>query len=84
MKKLILAALVLLSVESFAQTHVVQGSVFVFDSLKVTRHAHRCKALCHKTFAATDAACQANGNHRGSSTKLTICGSTLTLYTLAG
>lgn len=35
MKKLILAALVLLSVESFAQTHVVQGSVFVFDSLKV-------------------------------------------------
>lgn len=35
MKKLFLAALVLLSVESYAQTHVVQGSVFVFDSLKV-------------------------------------------------
>lgn len=52
MKKLILAALVLLSVESFAQTHAVQGSVFVFDSLKVANV--EVEALKAKTKIRTD------------------------------
>ena len=52
MKKLIVAALVLLSVESFAQTHAVQGSVFVFDSLKVANV--EVEALKAKTKIRTD------------------------------